>query len=99
SRPEPQKQAMAQAAPAPTQTPAPPAPPAPTPAQQPDKPLPQVVNRPQDTFDTPRNPTLQARADVKLQTTQAPDQTLDPELKAANLKLKKKQEEELQAHQ
>ena len=62
-------------------------------------PMPQVVNRPQETFDTPRTPTLQARADVKLQSTQAPDQTLDPESKTANVKLKKKQEEELEAHQ
>lgn len=94
--PRPQKQAVAQAAPAPAPVPAPPAP---TPAQEPAKPIPQVVNRPQETFDTPRTPTLQARADVKLQNTQAPDQAIDPELKAANLKLKKKQEEELQARQ
>ena len=90
--PQPQKQAAAQAAPVP-------APPAPTPAQEPAKPMPQVVNRPQDTFDTPSRQALQARADVKLQSTQAPSQTIDPELKAANLKLKKKQEEDLQAHQ
>ena len=97
-QPQPQKQTIAQAAspaaPAPV-----PAPPAPTPAPETAKPLPQVVNRPQETFDTPRSPTLQARADVKLQSTQAPDQALDPELKAANVKLKKKQEDELQAHQ
>jgi hypothetical protein len=61
--------------------------------------LPQIVNRPQEVLDVPRTPTLQARADVKLQTTQAPDQTLDPELKSANAKLKKKQEEELEARQ
>ncbi len=96
--PQPQKQTVAQAAAAPAPTPVP-APPTPTPAPVPDKPAPKIVNRPQDTFDTPRNPTFQARADVKLQAAQAPEQTLDPELKAANVKLKKKQEDELQAHQ
>jgi len=89
SAPQPQKQTVAQAAPTP----------APTPAPETAKPLPQVVNRPQETFDTPRNPTLQARADVKLQATQAPNQALDPESKTADVKLKKRQEEELQARQ
>src|SRR5206468_2119197 len=68
-------------------------------AAEPAKPLPQVVNRPQEAFDAPRTPTLQTRADVKLQTAQAPDEAMDPESKAANIKLKKKQEEELQARQ
>lgn len=98
SQPQPQAQKLAQSTPAPAPVPAPPAPQV-QPSPEPAKPMPQVVNRPQDTFDTPRNPTLQARADVKLQSAQAPDQTLDPELKAANLKLKKKQEEDLEAHQ
>lgn len=104
-QPEPQPQKPAQAAAA-APAPAPPTPqvqaqaqPQPQPTPAPAKPMPQVVNRPQDTFDTPRNPSLQARADVKLQSAQAPDQTLDPELKTANVKLKKKQEEELEAHQ
>ncbi len=93
-QPQPQKQTMAQAQPAPVPAPTPPAP-----APEPARPMPQVVNRPQDTFDTPRQTTLQARADPKLQNTQAPDQALDPESKAANIKLKKKQEEELEAQQ
>ena len=96
--PQPQKQTVAQAASPPAPAPVP-APPAPTPAPETAKPLPQIVNRPQEVLDVPRTPTLQARADVKLQTTQAPVQALDPELKAANTKLKKKQEEELQARQ
>ena len=101
-QPQPQPQKPAQSAPASVPAPATPQPqpqPTPQPVQQPTKPAPQVVNRPQDTFDTPRNPTLQARADVKLQSTQAPDQTLAPESKTANVKLKKKQEEELEAKQ
>ena len=99
---KPQPQKPAQSAPAAVQAPPTPQPqpqPQPQPAPEVAKPAPQVVNRPQETFDTPRNPTLQAHADVKLQSAQAPNQTLDPELKAANLKLKKKQEDELQAQQ
>lgn len=100
AQPQPQPQKVAQAAATPAPAPPTPQPQVqPQPAPQPVKPAPQVVNRPQDTFDTPRNPTLQARADVKLQSTQAPDQTLDPESKTANVKLKKKQEEELEARQ
>jgi len=90
AQPQPQKQASVAPVPAPAQ-------PQPTPV--PDKPQPQVVNRPQDVFDTPRQPTLQTRSDVKLQNSQATGQTLDPELQAANTKLKKKQEEELEARQ
>ena len=95
--PQPQTQTVAQAASPPA--PPVPAPQAPKPAPETAKAMPKVVNQPQETFETPRSPTLQARADVKLQATQAPDQSLDPESKTADVKLKKKQEEELQARQ
>ena len=90
--PEPQPQPQKQAAVAPV-----PAPPQPTPV--PDKPEPKVINRPQDTFDAPRQPVLQARSDVKLQNNQVSAPTVEPELQAANTRLKKKQDEELQARQ
>ncbi len=98
-QPQPQKQTLAQAAPAPVPAPPTPVPEAAKPLPPTPTPLPKVVNRPQETFDTPRTPTLQARADVKLQTVQAPDQTMDPESKTADIKLKKKEEEELEARQ
>jgi hypothetical protein len=91
-QPEPQPQKQAAVAPIP-------APPVPQPTPVPDKPQPKVVNRPQDTFDMPRQPVLQAQSDVKLQNNQVAAPTVEPELQAANTRLKKKQEEELEARQ
>jgi len=93
-KPQPQPEPQKQAAVAPV-----PAPPQPQPVPVPDKPQPKVIDRPQETFDTPRQPTLQARSDVKLQNSQASAPAVEPELQAANTRLKKKQEEELEARQ
>jgi hypothetical protein len=98
TQPEPKPQAQQQ--PAAQAVPAPPTPqPVPQPTPEPAKPAPQVINRPQETFDTPRTQTLQARSDVKLQSPSVPNQTLEPESKTADIRLKKKQEEELEARQ
>ncbi|MGZ3305703.1 MAG: hypothetical protein ACXU8U_07555 [Asticcacaulis sp.] len=83
-----QQQAAQQAAPVP-------APPAPVPV--PVKVLPKIAPNPREDFDRPKTPVLQSRSDPSLQNPNLQAVTLEPEAKTANIKLKKKEEEQLQA--
>lgn len=74
-----------------------PAPPVPAPVQQPHLDI-KLAPRPQDDFTKPSKLSTQpAKADTKLQAVNVQAPTIDPESKAANIKLKKKEEDELDA--